>query len=132
MALRSKIRAIAGWALQILLAFAFVSIGLGKFNDAFWARSFERWGYPSGFHIVVGIIELVGGLTLLIPRLASYGALLLGGVMIAAAITHAMAGQPWTRPLPHLAMLMILAWVRWSSRVKRPVKFEVRSLKSEG
>jgi uncharacterized membrane protein YphA (DoxX/SURF4 family) len=127
MAFLAKARVVAGWALQVLLAFAFVSIGLGKFNDPSWARSFERWGYPHGFHLVTGVIEAACGVLLLVPRLTSYAALLLGVVMVAAAATHMMAGQPWTRPLPHLTMLMILAWLRW----KRRVKLEVRSQKLE-
>jgi uncharacterized membrane protein YphA (DoxX/SURF4 family) len=105
--------------LQGLLALAFVSIGIGKFIEPFWARSFERWGYPPGFHLVTGVVEVGCGLLLLVPRLSSYAALALGGVMAAAAATHAMAGQAWTRPLPHLAMLLLLAWVRWPRRWTR-------------
>jgi uncharacterized membrane protein YphA (DoxX/SURF4 family) len=127
MAFLAKARGVAGWALQVLLAFAFVSIGLGKFNDPSWARSFERWGYPHGFHLVTGVIEAACGVLLLVPRVTSYAALALGGVMVAAAATHMMAGQPWTRPLPHLTLLMMLAWLRW----KRRVKLEVTSQKLE-
>jgi uncharacterized membrane protein YphA (DoxX/SURF4 family) len=104
------------WGLQVLLAGAFVSIGIGKFTSTFWAGAFERWGYPPGFHLVTGVIEMGLGLILLIPRVASYAALALGGVMLAAIATHALAGQPWTRPLPHLTLLLVLAVVRWRAR----------------
>jgi uncharacterized membrane protein YphA (DoxX/SURF4 family) len=106
------------WLLQVLLAAGFASIGFGKFVDQFWVRSFERWGYPAGFHIVTGVIEMGCGLLLLVPKLSSYAALALGGVMLAAMATHASAGQPWTRPLPHLTLLLLLAAVRWRSRWK--------------
>lgn len=130
MALRSKARVVAGWALQVLMAIAFVSIGLGKLHDPSWAQSFERWGYPPGFHRVTGVIEAACGVLLLVPRLTSHAALALSAVMIGAVATHAMAGQPWTRPLPHLTMLLILAWLRWPRRLRRvsaPAGAPVRS-----
>ena len=116
---RRRLRIIAGWALQLLLAFAFVTIGLGKFGDPSWERSFVRWGYPQGSHLVIGVVEMAGGVLLLVPRLATYGAALLATVMIGAMITHATAGQPPWRPVPHLVLLLLLAWIRWPSRWRR-------------
>ena len=119
MTLGQRVRKIATWGLQALLAVAFLSIGFGKFGDASWERSFVRWGYPAGSHLVVGGIEMAGGALLLVPRLSTYGALMLATVMLGAMATHAMAGQsPW-RPAPHLVLLLLLAWLRWPSRWRR-------------
>jgi uncharacterized membrane protein YphA (DoxX/SURF4 family) len=68
---------------------------------------------------VTGIIEMGCGLLLIIPKASTHAALALSGVMLAAIATHAAAGQPWTRPLPHLTLLLILAAARWHSRWRR-------------
>jgi len=45
------------WLLQILMAVAFVVIGVAKFADPSWARKFAQWGYPDGFYMVIGALE---------------------------------------------------------------------------
>jgi uncharacterized membrane protein YphA (DoxX/SURF4 family) len=112
-------RRITAWALQILMTVAFVSIGLGKFGNASWERSFERWGYPPGSHLIVGGLEMTAGALLIVPRVSSYAALLLAAVMVGAMTTHGLAGQPIWRPAPHLTILLLLAWLRWPSRWRR-------------
>src|SRR5688572_25383890 len=99
MAVVKKLRVVVSWVLQIVAGLAFVPIGIAKFANPMWVRSFERWGYPDSFRILIGIVEAAGGLMLLVPRLTSYAALLLAAVMVGAIGTHAMAGQTWTRPL---------------------------------
>lgn len=123
MAFAQTLKTTGSWVLQVLMAAAFISIGLGKFGDSFWERSFQQWGYPPGSHMVIGAIELLGGALLLIPRLTTYAASVLAVVMIGAVATHAMAGQPWTRPLPHLCLALVLAFVRrrdrWRPKMSR-------------
>jgi uncharacterized membrane protein YphA (DoxX/SURF4 family) len=116
MAVGQKIRSVVGWLLQLLMAAAFVSIGLGKFGNPSWERAFARWGYPPGSHLIVGALEFLGGVLILVPRLTSYAALFVATIMVGAIATHALAGQPWTRPVPHLCVLLLLAAVRWRDR----------------
>jgi uncharacterized membrane protein YphA (DoxX/SURF4 family) len=116
MAIGVTVRNAAAWLLQVLLAAAFVAIGVAKFGDAAWERHFARWGYPAGSHLVVGAVELGLGVLLPVPRLASYAALGLSAVMAGAVATHAVAGEPWTRPLPHLSLLLAVAALRWPRR----------------
>jgi len=112
---------VAVWAVQILAAAAFVAIGLAKFADPAWARNFARWGYPDGFYMVIGALELAGGLLLIVPRLASYVATLLGAIMIGAAATHALHHETsrLSAPLVWLAVMLLLAVAR-RSRAWRP------------
>jgi uncharacterized membrane protein len=98
------------WLLQILLALAFTVIGVAKFGDASWARNFARWGYPDGFYMVIGALEVLGGLSLLVPRVASYGAGLLGIIMIGASATHFVHGE-MDRVVPPLMYLAVVAVV---------------------
>ena len=90
------IKTIALWALQILFGGWFVLVGVMKFLDPVWARSFARWGYPDGFYLVIGVLEAVGGIGLLVPRLTTYAALLLMTIMAGAVLTHLMHGE-WQR-----------------------------------
>jgi len=120
MDLLHKARIVSSWVLQVVVGVAFVPIGLAKFNDPMWVRGFEHWGYPPAFRILIGVVETTCGVMLLVPRLTSYAALLLSAVMVGAIGTHAMAHQPWFRPLPHLTILLILAWLRWPSRWRNP------------
>jgi uncharacterized membrane protein YphA (DoxX/SURF4 family) len=119
--MKSRVRRIVAWILQALAAFGFVNIGIGKFRGTFWQRSFERWGYPDGFYMVVGVAEGLGGLLLLVPSLASYAALGLVGIMLSASATHALAGDTAriVAPLPWTVALSVIAWLRWPDRLRR-------------
>jgi uncharacterized membrane protein YphA (DoxX/SURF4 family) len=98
------------WALQVLAGALFALIGTGKFADPTWQRHFVRWGYPDGFYMVVGVLEALGGLMLLVPRLTSYAAAMLGIIMIGASLTHLVHGE-MRRVAPPLVYLVVLAIV---------------------
>ena len=108
------------WLLQILMAAAFVLIGVVKFADSSWARNFARWGYPDGFYMVIGALEAAGGLALLVPRLTSYSAAMLSVIMIGASLTHWLHGEMArvTPPLMYLAVLGIVGAGRWRSAIR--------------
>ena len=77
------------WVLQILLAALFAIQGVIKLaGSPRWVARFRAWGYPEHFYLFVGVLELAGGVLLLFPRLAKFGALTLFIVMLAAAATH--------------------------------------------
>jgi uncharacterized membrane protein YphA (DoxX/SURF4 family) len=106
---------IAVWTLQILTGLLFVLVGLMKFQDPSWARNFARWGYPDGFHLVIGVVEAAGGAALLVPRFTAYAALLLVVVMAGAAGTHLLHGEPQRVPVP-LVYMLVVALVGWLRR----------------
>jgi putative oxidoreductase len=77
--------------LSILLGLAFLVFGGMKFlSPQELLDNFETWGYPSGFHYLVGLAEVGGAVALFIRPLSKWGALLLGVVMTGAFITHVM------------------------------------------
>jgi uncharacterized membrane protein YphA (DoxX/SURF4 family) len=100
-----------------LASLAFIIIGFAKFGDPSWARSFARWGYPPGFYIVIGAAEMLGGVCLLVPRIASYAAVLLGIIMIGASATHFVHDEMArvTPPLMYLALVTVVGLARWRS-----------------
>jgi uncharacterized membrane protein YphA (DoxX/SURF4 family) len=106
------------WLLQILLALVMIGPGgITKFTSSSWACRFREWGYPEGFHLVVGALELAGGIALLIPRTASYSALMLMVVMTGAAATQIFrGGRNGAVELVFVALLGVIAAVRWRDR----------------
>jgi putative oxidoreductase len=105
------------WFLQIAVGLLFVLLGVMKFRDPTWVRSFARWGYPDGFYMIVGVVEAVGGIGLLIPAVTTYAAALLVAVMAAASLTHLVHGemQRFTAPLVYLVALALVGWWRRAS-----------------
>ena|SRR5215510_2162855 len=83
-----KVKRVILWALQILFALFYTIQGIAKFNSSSWAERFRSYGYPDHFYLVIGVLEFLGGVSLLIPRVTGYGAALLAVIMGAACLTH--------------------------------------------
>ena len=81
------------WVTAILLSLIFVGSAMPKLMGSVgMAPRFEAWGYPAAFSVVIGVIELVGGLAVLIPRVAFLGGVLLALEMGGAVFTHLRTG----------------------------------------
>ena len=108
------LKAIVTWTLQVLVGAMFLMVGTGKFREPVWPGRFARWGYPDGFHLVVGVLEVAGAVCLLVPRISAYGAALLMVVMTGAALTHLAHGEmrQLGAPLVFLVLLALVAWLR--------------------
>jgi len=108
------------WVVTLLAAIVMVGPGVQKFTGPTWQRMFRVWGYPEHFYLVVGAIEVFGGLGLLVPRLASACAVVLMIVMAAAAATHLLHGQSAVGDCVFIAMLGVVAFARWPGVLLRP------------
>lgn len=116
----SVLRALGVWVPTVLLGALFVLQGMAKLQPGSpWPEMFAGWGYPSGSHLPVGVIELLGGLALFVPRVAGHAAGALGLVMLGAFLTHLLHGE-----LPGIiatfvfgSVLFLLARVRLPRRV---------------
>ena len=66
---------------------------------------------------MIGAIELVGGISLLIPQLRFFAILILSVTMIGAFVTHYRAGELAAVPVPFilLILLLVLAWMMGGS-----------------
>ena len=87
-------------------------------SSQFAPKSLARWGYPNGFYIVVGVLEAIAGVAVVIPRLATYGALLAMAIMFAAALSGVLHGDMRyvTAPLSYFVACGAIAWLRRSNR----------------
>jgi len=106
------------WILRGLLAAAFLFFGAQKFFVEWYAEQVVAWGFPAGFHFVIGAVELLGAALLLAPALTFFGVALLTLTMIGAALTHLRAGDGALVlvPLTILVLLTVTAWLRWEER----------------
>ncbi len=89
----TKIQSLLLWLVTIYFAETFIRNGIRKFDmDGFWASPFEKWGYPMWFMVFIGILETLGGISLLIPKLRHYGAFVISIVMTGALATRLING----------------------------------------
>jgi len=103
------------WVVSGLLAALYLFAGGTKLGAMpMHVEHFAQWGYPGWFRVFVGTWEVVFGLLLLVPRLASYAAGALALSMLGAVYTEVFRGVPSQAgvPLVLLAALMGLVWVR--------------------
>ena len=114
------------WICQAALALMFLFAGAAKFTRPMWERMFARWGYPDHFYLVIGTVEVVAGLALLIPRLATSAAAILIVVMIGAGATHVIHDE--LRRLPQIAVtLVMIGLVAYGRRADVPWRKTARS-----
>ena len=114
---------IAVWVLQFLLAIAFCAAGLMKLLRP-KAELRERMAWvegvtPRGIK-VIGLIELLGGLGLVLPALTGIAPILtllaaigLAIVMLAAIVVHRRIGDPIGQIVPALLLLVLLLLCIW-------------------
>src|SRR6187549_731995 len=78
------------WTLQLLLAAAFAFGGINKLLglQQEMVDNFAKLGIGVWFRQLIGVLELAGGIGLLIPRLSGLAALGLAGVMVGAVFIH--------------------------------------------
>ena len=110
------------WTCAIVLALAFVFAGVTKLEGASairWTDRFVRWGYPAGMTTVVGILEILGGLCVLVPRWRRHAAMLLAALMLGALGTHLLHAE-FSRVLPPLVLGGLALLVVGSSHHAQP------------
>ena|SRR5580658_8374343 len=78
--------ALGDWILRGGVGVAFLFIGWGKFAcGSEWVGIFEQIGFGQWFRFFTGVVEMLGGLLVLIPQLATGGYALLAVTMAGAA-----------------------------------------------
>jgi uncharacterized membrane protein YphA (DoxX/SURF4 family) len=109
MAMNSRSKSIASWALSGLLALMFVVTGASKVADVPPSpANFARWGHTPAFMHAVGALELVCAVGLLVPRLAPLAALVLFGLMAGALRTGLVHHEALHIVLPLVLMVLLI------------------------
>ena len=108
MRFRKSARPVSLWVLQILVCVLFVMTGVGKFRGTFWVAAFARWGYPDGFRVVIGVVEIIAGALLAFPWTASYAAALIVCIMIGAEGTLILHHERLAPPIVWIVIVTII------------------------
>jgi putative oxidoreductase len=91
---------------QVVIGLMFIAAGVAKLGGAdLMVRQFEAVGLGQWFRPVTGAVEIIGGLSLFVPRAAVFGAALLAcmilgstGAMISHLAVASAARQPAGKP----------------------------------
>jgi putative oxidoreductase len=114
------------WAQPVrrIAGVAFIVAGLPKFAfNAGEVSAFDRYGlpWPHAFVIVIGVVEIAGGILLLLGRATRPTALVLAAVMIGAIVVSGF-GQGEVVPSLTVAPLLLAAmlYLVWAGPGPRP------------
>ncbi|MEM9532354.1 MAG: DoxX family protein [Pseudomonadota bacterium] len=89
----TKLKAGVAWVLSALLSVSFIMAGWPKLDPGeTMIRRFENWGYSPQFAVLIGVLELLSGLLVLVPRTALFGGTLIVVLMVGAVYTHLSTG----------------------------------------
>lgn len=89
----TRIQPLLLWLVSSWFAYRLILNGLRKFDHGgMWTKAFENWGYPVWFRILIGVLEVGGGLLLLIPPVRHFGGIILFVVMVGALATRIVHG----------------------------------------
>jgi uncharacterized membrane protein YphA (DoxX/SURF4 family) len=103
------------WILSVLLAAVFATTGISKLIgvEPIRLQAAAMRDFPAWIRIVVGVVEVAGALSLLIPAVAAFAAAMLALLMIPATITQWISGEAGVFvPITLLVLLLIVAWRR--------------------
>jgi len=106
------------WALlvlQVLLAAVYVASGLGKVSlDPTVVAGFAAMGIGPAGATTIGVLELLGAVGLLIPRLAGLAATAFVALMVGAVVITAVTvgAAMVTVPAVVLVLVAVVAWAR--------------------
>lgn len=77
-------------------------------------EGFDRMGWGSAGMYIIGVLELAGGIALLIPVLQSVAAVALSGLMVGAFVVQLtfFDGENAATPLILIIPLALIAWAR--------------------
>ena len=114
-----RARTVGLWIVTLLVTAPMVGPGVEKFTSPIWQRMFRVWGYPEHFYLVIGAVEVVAGIGLLVPRIASACAITLMVVMAGAFVTQVTHGRNGVGELVFMTMLGIVAYGRWPGVLAR-------------
>lgn len=112
---RARPLTIALWIIQIVCAAAFLAAAAAKLTgQPMMIDVFARLGFGQGFRYVTAVVELIGGVGLLVPRFAGRAALLLAVTMAFAVLAH--LSRLGGNPAPAILLLVLTGAITWVRR----------------
>lgn len=107
------------WTLQIVLGLFFIIASGGPklvIPNTLAENAVENLNFPLALLIFIGVVEVAGGIGLMVPRLSALAATGLSVLTVLAAGTQAfLAGRPSMAIFP-LVLAAIFAWIAYERR----------------
>jgi uncharacterized membrane protein YphA (DoxX/SURF4 family) len=104
------------WALRLLVALIFIFGGADKFGPSrLWIRLFADIGIGQWFRYFTGVVEIAGGVLLLVPGATRIAVTMLACTMVGAFITHVFItgfGPQTVAVAVLLTALLVIDWRR--------------------
>jgi len=113
-----KVRNRVLWTVQILLGvFFIVGSGLPKLiGEATAVHIYQQIGWGQWFRYLTGLVEVSGGIGLLVPRLTPAAAAGLSITMVCAASTQAFVLHGPSQAVFPLILVPVFATIAWQRR----------------
>ena len=103
------------WFSKIIISLGFVLASLGKLTKSEAViQMFQEWGFFGGFYLIIGVMELLLGVLILVPKATVNAASILFVIMIGAMITH-LIHDPIAnvlRPIIFMSFLGIVVYLQ--------------------
>ncbi|MGY3204823.1 DoxX family protein [Streptomyces sp. TE5632] len=101
------------WACQAVLVLVFLAAGSAKLAGAEeMVKAFDDIGAGQWLRYFVGVVEVIGAIGLLVPRLVGLAALGLAGLMTGAVITNLVIDAFSLLAVILLLLSVLVAWGR--------------------
>jgi uncharacterized membrane protein YphA (DoxX/SURF4 family) len=117
--------------LRVAAGGVFMAFGIGKFvNRGAELASFRTYGLPFAavFVVCVGVLESVGGLSLIVGRFVRLSAVLLAGDMLGAIVVSGIARGEWVSLTIAPAELVAMCVLIWAPLLHRSRTAQDRDL----
>ncbi|MEV0134062.1 DoxX family protein [Dactylosporangium sp. NPDC050688] len=111
---RSRIGNRVLWVMQVVVGVDFIVGGLAKLGGLQrMVDLFDHIGAGHWLRYFVGVVEIFGGIGILIPKLSGLAATGLALLMVGALYTNVVLIDESWAPLAWLVIVAIIAWRRW-------------------
>jgi putative oxidoreductase len=110
---------ISDWVLRGSIALVFVLFGAEKFSanpEGPWVKLFQQIGFGQWFRNFTGIVEILGGLLVLIPWTTRTGLALLAITMVSAALILDFVIRRPQDSIISTGLFILLAAFWWTRR----------------
>ncbi len=110
----SRSRTVIVWILRILMAALFLFASFMKLSgQPRMVEEFELFGIGEWFRYLTGLLELAGGIFILVPPVSVFGAMLLLAVDVGALVAQlSVIHQDWIHTIVIGAILVTLIYLQ--------------------
>lgn len=98
------------WLPRVAVALLFFFVGKSKFGaHSSWIKTFDQIGFGQWFRYMTGVIQMLGAIAVLIPRIFPWGIVILACTMLGAILASIfLLGVPFNAIFPAALLIGLL------------------------